>query len=319
MQKGYLFILASTLFFSSMEVVLKTLTGQFHPVQMNFTRFLVGGVALLPFAISAMRKRGAKLDGSAVRSFAWLGLLGIAISMTFYQMAVENTRASVVALLFSTNPVFVTFFAFLLLHEPIHWNNVMALILEIIGTIIIIDPFNGSIGYLGTSLALAAALFFGLYGASGKGACAHWGGAAVTCGSFFTGGLELAIVALLGKIPATAAFFSAHGLQFLANVPFTTGYTWNNLIAFLYVSIGVSGFGYVCYFLAMETMSAATASLVFFFKPALAPFLALLVLHEPISLPMAAGICFLLTGSLISLLPELLKGKKQHHKKSTGQ
>ncbi len=53
------------------------------------------------------------------------------MSMSLYQMSVDNSPASVVAVLFSSNPVFVTIFAFFLLHEPIHKNNVAALVLEI--------------------------------------------------------------------------------------------------------------------------------------------------------------------------------------------
>lgn len=51
--------------------------------------------------------------------------------------------------------------------------------------------------------------------------------------------------------------------------------------------------------------SALTASLVFFFKPALAPILALIFLREPIPINMVVGIILILLGSLISLIPAL--------------
>ena len=60
----------------------------------------------------------------------------------------------------------------------------------------------------------------------------------------------------------------------------------------------MTGIGFTCYFLSMEITSAQTTSLVFFFKPALAPLLAFLVLHEAIPGNMLAGIACILCGSL---------------------
>jgi hypothetical protein len=42
MKRGYLFIALATLFFSTMEIALKEVAGQFNPVQLNLTRFLMG-------------------------------------------------------------------------------------------------------------------------------------------------------------------------------------------------------------------------------------------------------------------------------------
>ena len=56
----------------------------------------------------------------------------------------------------------------------------------------------------------------------------------------------------------------------------------------------------------MEETSAQTTSLVFFFKPILAPILALILLHEVIPFNMIIGIVFILLGSLSSIIPDLL-------------
>ena len=49
---------------------------------------------------------------------------------------------------------------------------------------------------------------------------------------------------------------------------------------------------------------------MFFFKPALAPLLAFLVLHEAIPGNMLAGIACILCGSLVSILPGLLAQRR---------
>lgn len=311
MKKGWIYIVISTILFSTMEIALKEIAGDFNPMQLTMTRFLVGGVFLIPFAASAMKKRGVHIEAKDLRFFALLGLLGIAVSMTFYQLAIADTNASVVAVLFSCNPAFVMLFAAPLLHELIRRRNVIAIILEVIGIIVIINPFHVQIGVPGIVLTLLSVLTFALYGVLGKRKCAKYGGVAVTCMSFLFGSLELVAFAGLSHIPAFAGVMAANGLGAFANIPFFTGYSLENLGFVLYIFIGITGAGFASYFTAMEKTSANSTSLIFFFKPVLATLLAFFVLHEVIPYNMVLGIVLILVGSLANILPGLVKARRE--------
>lgn len=306
MKKGYIYILLTTVIFSTMEIALKLVSGVFNPIQLTFTRFLIGGLFLIPFAISALKKKRSYVSMGDLFYFAFLGFMGIVVSMILYQLAVQNTKASVVAVLFSSNPVFVTILAFIFLREAIHKNNVLALILEVIGTIIIINPLNVKLSVLGITLTIASTLTFALYGVFGKRKCAEYGGIVVTCFSFLFGGLEMLVLIALSYVPSIAAWFSSNGLQMFAKIPLFKGYSLDMLPMLACICIVNSGIGYACYFMAMEKTSAQTTSLVFFFKPILAPILALILLHEAIPFNMLIGILFILAGSFTSILPGLL-------------
>ena len=65
MNRGYIFIFLATVFFSSMEVALKTVAHDFNPMQLNCTRFLVGGLLLIPFALRGLRQHGARVTAAA--------------------------------------------------------------------------------------------------------------------------------------------------------------------------------------------------------------------------------------------------------------
>lgn len=305
MNRGYVFIVLATLFFSTMEIALKSIAGEFHPVQINFTRFLIGGLVLLPFARRALREHGAKLDGGLLATFAFLGFVGIVVSMTFYQFAVENANASVVAVLFSCNPVFVFLFAYLILRADIRRQHVIALILECLGAAILINPLHTDISMAGIVLSALATITFALYAVLGTRPCARCSGVVVTCGSFLFASLEMLVLILFSHVGAVADLFMANGLGLFANIPVFSGYSLSNILTMLYICVGVTGGGYACYFMAIEATSALTASLVFFFKPALAPILALIFLREPIPINMVVGIILILLGSLISLIPAL--------------
>lgn len=236
--------------------------------------------------------------------------MGIAVSMSLYQLSVTRIQASVVGVLFSSNPVFVTLFAFLLLHETISKNQIAGLVLDVAGIVLIIQPWHLRLDALGVVYVLLATLLFALYGVCGKRQCARFGGIVMTCFGFLFGAAEMIAIAGLTHIPALSAGLTAAGLDTFASIPFFTGYTLTNLPIVLFIYVGVTGIGFTCYFLSMEVTSAQTTSLVFFFKPALAPLLAFLVLHEAIPGNMLAGIACILCGSLVSILPGLLAQRR---------
>lgn len=308
-KQGYVCIAITTIFFSLMEIVLKFIGADLNPIQINFSRFLIGGLVLLPFALRLLRKLAGQdiyMEPSDLCYFAFLGLIGIVVSMTLYQLATIHANASVVAVLFSSNPLFVLVLAYLILREPIHVRNIVALLLDVAGIVCIIDPWNMDIQFAGVALTLSATLIFALYTVLGKRKCYKFGGLVVTCFGFLFGSVELMVLALLGHVPAIADVLLANGLDKFAYVPFFTGYTLHNLPLVLFVYIGVTGLGFASYFTAMEKTSANTAALVFFFKPVLAPILAFLILHEQIPFHMMVGILFILCGSMTNILPGLL-------------
>ena len=122
-RSGYIFIVLCAVIFSTMEVMLKTVHGVFAPMQITCLRFLVGGILLIPFASRSMKKKNASLSRKDIGFFALSGFLCVVIAMSLYQMSVTYTRASIVAVIFSCNPIFVTVFAHLFLHEDIHRNT----------------------------------------------------------------------------------------------------------------------------------------------------------------------------------------------------
>lgn len=307
---GYVYIVLCTLIFSTMEVMLKmpAVSGVFKPMQITVERFIIGGICLAPFAFSALKKRGVRLNSHDLAYLALTGFLCVPVSMVLYQLAISCGKASVVAVLFSGNPIFVTLLAFLILGEVIRWNNIAALVLEVCGIIAIINPFSSGsdIGLGSVLMAILSALVFALYGVLGKKLTSRCGGIVVTCGSFLFGGAELLLVLLLGYVAPVQGFYNAIGLTMFCNVPLIAGINLTTLPYFLFICIVNSAAGYVFHMMAMEKTDAATTSLVFFFKPILAPLFALVILGEQITLPMIVGIAFFLAGSLCSIVPKLL-------------
>lgn len=300
-KKGYLCIFVTTILFSSMEIVLKLSAGEFNPVQITMERFLVGGLLLIPFAVSALRKRNRKLAASDFKWFVLLGFVGVLASMTFYQLSILHIEASRVAVLFSSNPLFVAVFAVLLLKEPMYKHKAAAIIGELLGVVFIVQPWQEGLNVTGVAMALTAGLLFALYSVLGKEESRKLGGVTLTCGSFLFGSIEMMALAGLSHVDGVASYLQGHGLSTFANISFIEGFNWTSLGHFLYVAVFVTGVGYALYFVAMEYVSAQEVSMVFFFKPVLASVAAAVILGDEIPLPMMIGIGLILTGSFISM------------------
>ena len=308
---GYIYIVLCAVIFSTMEVMLKTVHGVFAPMQITVLRFLIGGILLIPFALRSMRKKGAAFTRADIGFFALTGFLCVAFSMVLYQMAVTYTKASVVAIIFSCNPIFVTVLAYFLLREDIRRNHIIALVLELLAVLIIIDPLHAALDPTGALLAIASALVFSFYSVVGKKRTARFGGIAVTCWSFLFGSAELLAVLLLGRTEAIGALFASLGLDIFVDVPLFAGIPLSALPAFAYICAVNSAAGYVCHMMALEKASAQEASLIFFLKPMIAPVFALVFLHEEITANMLLGIACFLLGSGTAILPGLIARRKQ--------
>lgn len=307
---GFIYIILCAVIFSTMEVVLKTVGGVFAPMQITLLRFTVGGLLLIPFALRSIKAKGAKLMRSDICFFALSGFLCVSFSMVLYQMAVTYTKASVVAVIFSCNPIFVTVLAHFILKEEIRRNQIIALVLELLAVFIIIDPFNALLNTTGVILSVCAAITFAFYSIVGKKKSAQFGSITITCFSFICGSIELLTLLLLGNTEAVGKLFGVLGLNIFVDVPILPIMPAQAILPFLYICVVVTTGGYVCHMLAMEKTSAQTASLIFFFKPILAPIFAFILLHEEIPFNMIIGIVCFLIGSGIAVIPGILEQKK---------
>ncbi|AFK87266.1 MULTISPECIES: DMT family transporter [Thermoanaerobacterium] len=74
MNRGYIYLIVTVLFFSTYEVVGRTLTGIINPLQINFIRFFIGGLILLPVAIKNIKSKNLHI---ALKDFWLLVLIGL--------------------------------------------------------------------------------------------------------------------------------------------------------------------------------------------------------------------------------------------------
>lgn len=301
----YVYILITTLLFSSMEVAIKYTHGIFHPIQLNFIRFFVGGLILMPLGIKKLRKNNYILNTSDYIKFAILGFVQIVVAMSFYTVSISYIPAYTSAIIFSCNTFFSIVFAYLILKEKIYVSTIIALCFSFLGIFVISNP--GKFKGVGVFICITAAILFSLYGVLGKKFSKGLpiGGIVLTAYSFLFGVAELFICIMLSNISVVSNFLISHNLKVLANIPMFSGINSHSILPLAFMCIGVTGIGFASYFIALEKLPVSTVSLVFFIKPVLAPIIAFFILGEVIIFRNAIGLVLISIGSLILFISSL--------------
>jgi len=276
--EGYAYVLLTILFFSTFEVVAKFIAGRIDPFQLTFIRFVLGGLVLLTVCAA---KKNLRVSGGEFVELLLLGILNVGVVMNLLQLSlcVPGAKASISALVFSGNPVFVYFFSVVLGKDRIEARRVLGTLLSVAGTAVLFLPdlLSGLRFNLGLVLAFAASFVYGLFTVLARGTSVRMGSLKMNGWTFFLGS-----VAMLPFM----AFMKTPILRFDPSI----------LPEVAYLTVLVTGFAYYTYFRGLEILGASKGSLVFFFKPVLAGVCAALVLGETLSPTFIAGSILVLSG-----------------------
>ena len=268
-------------FFSTIEVVGKSIGAEISPYGITAWRFLIGGLLILPLAVKENRQLKITLTRKDYLKFALAGFLNVCISMLFLQLSIFYGKAVLSAVIVSTNTLFVALFAFLFLRERISRLHIVGLGLGLLGLFFIIYGervllMQSRNLVLGVAFGVAAALTFALYTVYSKQLVLRFGNLTTLCLAFIFGAILLfTYSAATGK----AILFAP---------------TMKNITLILYLSAFVTGLAYILYFAAIKQIGAAKASLYFFLKPAVAAILAWLIHKETVNLMQFAGIVIIM-------------------------
>ncbi|HEY9061596.1 MAG TPA: DMT family transporter [Pseudobacteroides sp.] len=295
-KNGYLCIINTVLLFSTYEVVSKTLVGKIDPFQVNFIRFLLGGLILILFLLY---KRDLKIEKKELLVIALVGFINVVVSMNLLQLSLymKGAQASLCAVIFSSNPIFVSIFAYFLDKERFNPVKVAGLIFGILGIVIVFyDKLNiDSIDIRSPIFALLSAVFYGLYTVLGRKQAVKIGSLKMNSYSFIAGSLLLLPVMLVIKGTSVFEFQYSAALQVM------------------YLAVFVTGIAYLTYFKGLSVLGAGKGSMVFFIKPVLASVIAVVFLKEKPSIYLAAGTLLILASIILVLNSEKITGRYLRH------
>ncbi|MDE3235237.1 MAG: DMT family transporter [Bacteroidota bacterium] len=289
---GIALALTTVIIWSGNYIVARSIAKQIPPVHLAFFRWGTATICLLPIAGKKCWNERHLLSQHKLY-LLFTAIMGISLFNTFIYLAGHYTSAINLALIGTTSsPVFITFMAAIFLHEKIYFLRLTGMLVCVAGIIYLLS--QGSFQKLAT-------LHFGK------------GDVLILLSSFFFSIYSI----LVRKKPAAISPLSFLMLLFITGtiilIPFvwieslhTPAVEWTNNMRFtiLYLGIGNSVIGFLCWNLAISKMGAARTSLFANLMPLFSTIEAILILNEQFTaIHLVSGV-LLLAGLIIANLPE---------------
>ncbi len=276
------YVVFTVVAFSSIEIIVSPVRHDIAPFLMNFWRFLVAVLILLPTLLWKHRDRLRVLRREDIRDMSVLGCLNILLAMGAHAICIKYARASTAAILISANPLATNFFAWLILREEMTLKRIFALLLGLSGVVMISFKADAAVD---TPVGIAAGVLgmagFGLYTVLSKRLVHKHGGLTVM---------------VLSCAPALVVYLPVLYLLGIDLLP--PSHTWPNILG---AGILGTGLGYISFMRVLSFLSAGRSSYLFFFKPPVAIFLAWLLLGEDIAASAIVGTLLIMAGILTEI------------------
>jgi len=284
--KAYIYCIITIFLFSTLELCGKLLGNGVSPNSVTVYRFFYGGIFLF-FLYKFIEKSPESLKISDYLKIVLSGILNVCISMMFLQLSIFYGKATIAAVLISANPLFVVFFAWIILKEKMDIKKTTALVLGITGIVVLVygsgvfdNSENSKNISLGIIFGLLSSLTFALYTVLSKKYIMKYGNLRFNSLSFFWSALFLALA------------YSSFG-----DYPIYE-FTIKNTSILLYLGIFVSGVAYFLYGEALKTISAFEGASFFMLKPVFAALMNYIIIKETLNITQIIGIVIILSGMM---------------------
>jgi drug/metabolite transporter (DMT)-like permease len=287
-------LLLATLLWAGNAVVGRAVYDMVPPMTLNFLRWLVAGLILLPFGHAIFRRGSGLLV--QWRRYALLGLLGVGSYNSLQYLALHTSSAVNVTLVASSMPVWMLIIGRLFHGAAIRPMQVIGSVLSLAGVLVILA--QGQWAQLlqlqfvpGDLLMIAATILWSFY----SWQLLRGGGSAVIQSTWATFLLAQVVYGAAWSGLFTAIEWSVTEVHF--------DWNWTLTLALAYVAIGPAVIAYRCWGVGVRRVGPTTAGFFNNLTPLFAALLALVMIGETPQLYHAIAFALILGGIVLSARP----------------
>jgi drug/metabolite transporter (DMT)-like permease len=279
----YALILLMTLIWGANYVVAKTALRFFPPLLIGPLRAALAAMLLAP-AYLIVRSRSERKDTWTARELAFVGLLGvfgITLNQVFFILGMARTSVAHAALIIATTPLQVMMLAALRGQERITLRKAAGMLTAIagVGVLHIGDAGGRGASLAGDLLVFLAAFCFSLYTVFSKEVTRRHDSLTVNALGYVAGAM------------AGAPLLAQQSLGFDYGSVGPGGW-----LALAYMTLLASILCYLIFYYALDHMPASRLAAFSYLQPVIAAGTGFVFLHEPVTLPVAAGGALVLGG-----------------------
>lgn len=255
----------------------------FSPVELNFLRFGIAGLVLLP--VLWLARERMPIRRRDLPQLGMLCLIGFVLNKGVEFAGLNLTTASDTALLIAAESIFTSIMAWIVLRETVRGAAIGGLVLGAFGVYIVIEGgfslphMGGGTRLLGDLLVLVALACEAAYSIFGKAALARYPGL---------------LIAASGIIGSVAFWLPAAAVNVaIAGMPHASTAAWAGV---LYMAIPNTVVAYVIWMVALGHVDGASAAPTLFMQPLVGTALAIVLLGERPGWATLAGGLLILGG-----------------------
>jgi drug/metabolite transporter (DMT)-like permease len=269
-------------------VIGRALREAIDPVTLNFWRWAIAALALLPFALPQLAGRGEAIRRN-IGLLLLLALTGVALFQTLVYLGLRSTTAVNGVLLNSSQPLFILLCSWVLERERATPRQVVGMLVSFAGIVVILARGNPAALlelelHAGDAWILLAMPIWGVYSVLLKRRPPELEGIAF-----------LFVLSMIG-MAMLAPFYA---LELLRSPP--AGLPSPAAVgAVLYVALGASVAGFIFWNRGVMVVGANAAGFTLHLLPAFGTMLAIALLGETFALHHASGIATIVAGVVLA-------------------
>ena len=266
------------------------------PLTFNATRFFIGFLSIIPFALLFEKKKITKEINSNKRLFFkllfWIGLF-LFLGTYLQQTALLYTDVANAAFFTIFYVPMVPIILFFFYSKSIHWSIWPSVLFCIVGVYLLSDFTNATIR-LGDTLVILCALFWSLH--------------IIFIGNFIKNfNLPLFFGALQALV---VSFFSIIFALFFETITIVN--ILNESVSIIYAGVLSGGIAFTLQIYAQKNISSAPAAIIFSLEGVFATIAAWIILNQILGLDNVIGCTLILFGVLFSQLLPIYESKTKN-------
>lgn len=294
--KGYTFAFLAALFLSTTAIFIRHLTETYQTpaLVLAFWRDVFVVLTLLP-VFALFNSRLLAVSRANLRYLVGYGLV-LAFFNALWTLSVALNGAAVATVLVYCSAAFTALLGWWLLHEPLGWAKIAAVIFSLAGCVLVAEAYNPASWHVnpgGIFAGVLAGLAYAVYSLMGRSAAGRglspWTTLLYTFGF---AGMFLLVANLLPGGPLPGSAVRPLDLMWL-------GDAWGGWIVLFLLAAVPTVLGFGLYNVSLSHLASSVANLIVTLEPAFTAVTAYLLLGERLTPVQIAGAVVILAGVAI--------------------
>ncbi len=287
MQRAYLYLLLTNLFWSGNFIVGRATHASIGPLTLSTGRWLLVALLLSPWLLKVIV--GKKLNADEWLKLGFMAIIAVGIYNTFIYIGLQYTAAPNGVLYNSTIPFYIILLNWLIFSQKLGMRELIGIVLSAIGVIFLVSKGQASTLFnlefsRGDIWIIIATMLWGLYTVL----LPHWRPQQLS-------GLEfLSVLAMIGGILLIFAR--------LINPFEEQAFDWatQNVVAVIYVAVAASILAWYCFNEGVKLIGPEKAGQSIHLMPVFVSIMAYFFLHEKLYSYHLIGAGLILAGLLVA-------------------